>query len=728
MEAPKPAHSKFRPIPRPSLHVTPPTLQVHLEVIDLYNELLHEYRELDRRTSEREQRYRAIKASLKDWHAYINRKYHTPGRSSRNGPQPITPLPLDLSSPALSEINASKQRGSESTHQPFVPSRLRETEMASVPARPMNDAPSLVSARSNSPTLQITSSQTTQGNLSSPTIAQTPEEGSSPVIVMTRSLKRKRDPTSRHTVERDVNMHDGTASRPVAVKEESRSSPIRNYPALLRMETSDLDAYTDLPAATNLGFSQSLRAVALHCQQANASTRPNPPLFGTNPLQRTNLDNPEPTAQNLSTNNAELQPHHSSENRFESPPMSLKDATFDEEAALDGQRTPRANESAGQATTPPERHSAGPLQPLSNNTPIVSSFNTSNHDKSKTTRKYRDSGAGAIHILSEDGHEPRRSAKKPKPSSDQTPKTSTTHRLSDLLEGAVESPAKTVLSPRVGSSVRKPRDHVEPQIATPSIERPVVKNRKTVQDRVPPRHNLKLTDGLETADIKHERLRSQSVERPVKLIRKTVRDRASPKKLRVSNYDPGPINPDDEPLRSRPLHRLNITDFKVDPRYASLGYEYRETIRKRDERRCLPGCTKPCCHSIRKMAVANVMPSLNRSRALFDDDEDTMDDDEFTLRGYLGKGYTQMIRSANAEEKNKMLIEARAKAFADKHGKHRQVFERRASPPGFWRTDMPTTQEEEEDRKEADRQERQIVEERWREAMRGGGRYMFRDE
>jgi hypothetical protein len=41
---------------------------------------------------------------------------------------------------------------------------------------------------------------------------------------------------------------------------------------------------------------------------------------------------------------------------------------------------------------------------------------------------------------------------------------------------------------------------------------------------------------------------------------------------------------------------------------------------------------------------------------------------------------------------------------------------------------MPTTQEVEEDRKAARKMERHKVEEMYREAMRPGGRWTFRDE
>jgi hypothetical protein len=81
-----------------------------------------------------------------------------------------------------------------------------------------------------------------------------------------------------------------------------------------------------------------------------------------------------------------------------------------------------------------------------------------------------------------------------------------------------------------------------------------------------------------------------------------------------------------------------------------------------------------------------------------------------------------------AEEREELVLQAKTKLVADNHGKHRHAYERRVTPPGFWRTDMPSTQEIERDREAARGLERKGVEERWRESMREGGRWLFRDE
>lgn len=635
MEVEQPSRSKFRPVRLPDNGTC--TFHEYAEVVALYNALLHEYRELERRTSEREKRYKEAKKSIKDWNEYIKRTRQKSG-TVRDHDQPVTPR-FSPVSPAPDQVVTPKARV-ENGHQPPFPSRLRE--MAAMSTGHLTDPPHSTSAGPASPTLRITSSQTTQGDLSS-SGPQPPEEEDDdvPVIVSTRSLKRKRDPTSRRTIDRDVLPGDSTPDRPLLVKEERGNSPMRNIPDLpnlLRAETSDLD----LAALPDARYDAGL-----------------PLEFAPSP------DHPS------------LKPIKS-------------EAAATEQALQDVERTPRAEISRQHITTP-ERHSAGPLQPLSNNTPILPRTSSFDRDRLKSGRKSSDRGAAAVHVLSEDGSEPRTSAKKSRLSKNETtPKTSTAYRLADLLEGETESPVKAVLSPRPGSCVRKPRERPDPQPA---------------------------------------RLSEESVSgQPRSRAKRTIQDKPSPSKHLPRRYSPGPVLPEHEPLRCRPLHRLNIDDFRIDPKYSELGYAYTETIRNHEQRRCLPGCTKDCCSAMRKFAAANLLPNLPRKYGLFDDPDPNLDDDDLTLQGYLGGGYAQIIKNATPEEKKQMLVDARTKAFADQHGKHRQAFERRNTPPGFWRTDMPTTQEEEEDREEARRMERQKVEERWREAMRGGGRYIFKDE
>lgn len=161
--------------------------------------------------------------------------------------------------------------------------------------------------------------------------------------------------------------------------------------------------------------------------------------------------------------------------------------------------------------------------------------------------------------------------------------------------------------------------------------------------------------------------------------------------------------------------RLGIEDFKVNPKYKGTDFAFADTLRGRDQRSCLPGCTKPeCCGDTFRKAVEMGLKGKKT-------------DDE-VLEAYLGPNFANHMASRTPTEREDILIKARTYAVASEYGKHRQAFKRRASPPGFWRIDMPSTQEEEEDRTKAHEMMRQEVYDRWREAMVPGGRWVFRDE
>lgn len=178
---------------------------------------------------------------------------------------------------------------------------------------------------------------------------------------------------------------------------------------------------------------------------------------------------------------------------------------------------------------------------------------------------------------------------------------------------------------------------------------------------------------------------------------------------------PPPPEPEDEPLRARPVVRLREEDFRVNPEYKGTDFAFADTLRGREQRRCLPGCTKSeCCgDAFRKAAEMGVRTSKT--------------DDE-VLEAYLGPSYASHMASRRPAERQDILIKARTYAIASEHGKHRQAFKRRTTPPGFWRIDMPSTQEEEQDREQAYELGRQEVYDRWREAIVPGGRWKFRDE
>ncbi|OBT71636.1 hypothetical protein VF21_09702 [Pseudogymnoascus sp. 05NY08] len=181
--------------------------------------------------------------------------------------------------------------------------------------------------------------------------------------------------------------------------------------------------------------------------------------------------------------------------------------------------------------------------------------------------------------------------------------------------------------------------------------------------------------------------------------------------------------PDDEPFRVRPLWRLGLEHFKVNPDH-NQGYDYafRDVVRGREQRKCLPGCTNPdCCgNGFRKLAELTTGQAKNQSADMGTEDERLLED-------FLG-GNIHKLQAMTADERQETLIQAKARDLANKHGKHRHAFERRQSPPGFWRADFPTTQEVQTDRAEAADFERELVRKRYEDAVRGGGKWMFRDE
>ena len=97
------------------------------------------------------------------------------------------------------------------------------------------------------------------------------------------------------------------------------------------------------------------------------------------------------------------------------------------------------------------------------------------------------------------------------------------------------------------------------------------------------------------------------------------------------------------------------------------------------------------------------------------------------LENYLGDDAWK-LSSMTKQENEDLWLKAKTQDLANEHGKHRHRFHRAASPVGYWRTDFPSTQEDQREREEAAKVMRRMIEDRYREAMRPGGRWLFRDE
>lgn len=182
------------------------------------------------------------------------------------------------------------------------------------------------------------------------------------------------------------------------------------------------------------------------------------------------------------------------------------------------------------------------------------------------------------------------------------------------------------------------------------------------------------------------------------------------------------VCPENEPYRSLPIHRLNLDHFKINPaRNQGLDYAYDTVVRKKDERKCISGCTRPGCCGDRFRAMARLGGLPTKSTT------EQEQEDRKILEEYVGDD-RHLLEGLNAQDREDLLVEARARTLANQYGRHRHNHQRARTPPGFWRTDMPDTQDLRSDREAAQRLEREKVEERYREAMRPGGLWTWADE
>lgn len=187
---------------------------------------------------------------------------------------------------------------------------------------------------------------------------------------------------------------------------------------------------------------------------------------------------------------------------------------------------------------------------------------------------------------------------------------------------------------------------------------------------------------------------------------------------------PSDVRREEEPYRTRPLHRLELSHFKINPDYNhGIDYAFDDVVRKRDERECLSGCTQAGCCGDKFLAMARSGgPPTNLGGGTSQEAEERK-----LLEEYLGDE-KDLIDTMDPHDRQELLHEARARQFSNAFGKHKHIHQRPRTPPGFWRADMPDTQELEHDREEARKFEREKVYERYREAMRPGGLWKFADE
>lgn len=196
--------------------------------------------------------------------------------------------------------------------------------------------------------------------------------------------------------------------------------------------------------------------------------------------------------------------------------------------------------------------------------------------------------------------------------------------------------------------------------------------------------------------------------------------------------DPDKTLVEQETLRSKPRQFLRPEDFKINPVH-NHGYAHpiSEVVRNRDQRSCMPGCTRPnCCGTAIRNIVAMGGHFPIPKNSMFSENiplEYDPDDDDRCLQAYLGDDYPR-LKNLPWEDKEELLWAARTEQFANAYGKHRYQYGRQQTPPGFWDADMPSTQQETKNKTIAKAMQKAKVAEMHREAMKPGGRYKFRDE
>ncbi|KAF2033499.1 SAE2-domain-containing protein [Setomelanomma holmii] len=575
--------------------------------------------------------------------------------AGRSSPAPIVPL-------AYSQANAGR-----ASHAPPVPvsdsSGLGQIRSGSITPKPT--APSLVPDQEQLDSHDLpqaailSSSQTTEDEsterIERRTHLATFDEDDVPQFISARALKRKRGEQTKPGVVHGSS--DGTPLKPFQIKAEPGSSP-PNIHSLVRNETIDLD----LPASTELQTPRHLRR--------NQSAHSN--LTG---MFRPSRSGSAPFTQVIKREDTRSR-------HLDDPPNVH--VSLDEHTATDFDI---------RALSEPSDPVEGVDNVLTHLDPNVITENP-NSPPNKRLRRSAQRKQAAHGILSESGEEPppvdENDARLP-PSAVRAKLSRKLHRIK-----SPQTPAtRNYQDSRPVSAKIKAEQNPTPPPSTSWVAQTLAKNRS---------RNGRL-------EVYSDDENSRSTDCPQWMMqapdsRPNVRQPlASPPKKQGR-------------LRDKPLLELKLQDFKPNPAY-NQGYTYAfsETVRKRGDRMCLPGCTNPqCCGStFRTLAEAQAPLPASQEEAL--------------LQDYLGEAYEDMkMTQMEPQERQELVLHARTKQLAKEVGKHRQAYERPPTPPGFWRVDFPTTQEQQDDRARAKEQEKKTIQERWLEAQRKGGKWIFRDE
>lgn len=689
----------------------------HQELVQKYNRLKKRYVELGStlaRYQKAEKTYRAAKQRVKEWQIYIDAK--SDGRSVSRPPD-LTELEVDEETTPCARGPAIRK------DQNAVPADQRDkhSDASRPPSRPPSNGSSsetLSQARASCYSRRVTSSQTTEGEMEPPesvNMEQEQESDDKPILVSVKSVGRKRR-SSEHAMPppRRIKQENGTQAEPVIMNSDDFSSPmasIKKPRRIARTETSDLDAIgetIDTPRKRK-PFREMIRRERKDCARPPRQQVSSQPGLGAQ-LDVEMLDMSDHNQQSASTKalfrthsfsdgdlpvnlgvSDELQPIIKSE---QGEMHGFEDGNMPS-AALSRQelrRRPAAIRKHGNA-----------LRPRSTNIPTLP--HTSTFRVEKKRRLVTEKDAEKVAFLSEDGD----------------PDTSRVIVKAEDVAG--HATTKDSVRRRLGTLLEEPSPDRRPISGRRSYPLPTTPNVISAPAEPAPAEDRRVS-GFKRSPIKRSPMARPSVVKTPAKKSPAVSKLGTSRLPRGLEDSPGPVRPEDESLRARPLIRLTLDDFKINKKYQQTDFAFADTIRGRDQRRSLPGRGSDFTKAIQIGGV----PSAGRSRGIFESSQSSADEDAEALQDYFGPNYANIMASYGPDRRQECLLKARASLFANQHGKQRQAFQRRSTPPGFWRTDMPTTQEDVADRVEAQKLEREKVEERWLEAMREGGRWVFRDE
>ena len=346
----------------------------------------------------------------------------------------------------------------------------------------------------------------------------------------------------------------------------------------------------------------------------------------------------------------------------------------------------------------------------------------------------RDRGAAYVPALAEDGEGPlskgdtmgaRQKLKDGQTSllgpADKEPKApSTHHRLGDLLsKPSLEKSLLTSEEPAAGVSHDKAWSKTPITRVYHSTYKGLATPRSLPAKRSELNHGLGNGAGIFNYKPVEQTMAMDRYSESVQPVTKGTTRTAAFRKS--SPVDMSETRPEHEPLRARPLHRLGLQDFKFNPTHS--GYAYHETVRKHEEKKVLSGCTDRHCLRCKGLRTYVIDSGYKTAQKPGESEDDA---DWRLMQDYLGDNRRQ-LRSMSTKDRSDLLIEAKVKEFANRYGCHRQAFSRAREAPGLWDMDFPTTQEEAEKRAAADVMEREKVQERYWEATRPNGKWMFGD-